>query len=220
MKEKKKLNYTEKENELLKAIKKYGSINKAANELNRSYSHSQKKIRKLEKEFGKLIETKRGGRGGGGSELTERAKNLIKRYEKLETERKRVKQISITTWKGKVKEAKESVCIVDTSIGEIKAIKSEELQENDETDVLIREDGVIVRKTKEIDPNKTSARNRFRGTIEKIKPISDLVKLKIKIKDKKISITITEESRKKMDLRKNDEVLISFKAAATKAIKH
>ncbi len=66
---------------LLEKVDKLGSLNKAAGELNMSYSKAWSIINKAEKMFGEtLLETHTGGTDGGGSYLTPKAKELIKAY--------------------------------------------------------------------------------------------------------------------------------------------
>lgn len=217
---KKDIIYRKKDHELLKAIQEYNSINKAAENLNRSYSSSQKRIVKLEKELGDLIETKRGGIKGGGSKLTENAKKLINRFERLKTEYDYVKEINITTVKGKVKETKTTLCVIDTPIGEIIAALTDKLEKGDLAKILIREDSVIIKKPEKKSKKViTSARNQFEGKIEKIISFEDIIKLNIQINNTIITTTVTKESQQKMNLKENDKVKISFKAMATKTIK-
>jgi len=67
--------------ELLQAIKEEGSLNKAAEKLGMSYRHAWGIIKKLEEKLDqKLVETEKGGAGGGGSNLTDRGMRLVKRY--------------------------------------------------------------------------------------------------------------------------------------------
>ena len=61
---------------LLKTIDKLGSLNKAAKELNMSYSKAWSIINRAERVLGySLLETVTGGADGGGSYLTPKAKN-------------------------------------------------------------------------------------------------------------------------------------------------
>jgi len=72
--------------ELLKAIDKTGSINKAASEMGISFRHGWSYITAIERRLGvKLIERTKGGRGGGGSRLTPEAKDLVKKLVKLKS---------------------------------------------------------------------------------------------------------------------------------------
>lgn len=70
---------------ILKAIGETGSINKAAKKMGMSYRHAWTYIRSAEKRLGKplLIKTK-GGKEGGGAILTDYAKDLLEKFEKLE----------------------------------------------------------------------------------------------------------------------------------------
>lgn len=69
---------------LLTLIEKHGSILKASKELSISYRKALSYIRRIESRLGlKIVETSRGGPGGGGSaKLTDTAKFLVLKYEK------------------------------------------------------------------------------------------------------------------------------------------
>lgn len=67
---------------LLKKVESLESLNKAAKELNISYSKAWLTINRAEKLLGyPLLQTEKGGVDGGGSYLTDEARNLIKIYE-------------------------------------------------------------------------------------------------------------------------------------------
>lgn len=66
---------------LLEKVDECGSLNKAAQELNMSYSKAWSIIHRAEMKLKiKLLETQIGGEEGGGSYLTYEAKSLIKAY--------------------------------------------------------------------------------------------------------------------------------------------
>lgn len=70
---------------LLEAIDRYGSINRAAKEINISYRKAWGYIKAMEERLGiKLVERQTGGRHGGGATLTQDARNFLKKYEALE----------------------------------------------------------------------------------------------------------------------------------------
>ncbi len=72
---------------ILKAVEETGSINKAAKRINMSYRHAWSCIRAIEERIGRPVVTKtKGGRDGGGALLTEDAKSLIRKFEKIERE--------------------------------------------------------------------------------------------------------------------------------------
>ena len=69
---------------LLQAIEKTGSINEAARSMGISFRRAWSYIRTMERRLGfLLVDKSRGGKGGGGSSLTEEAKRFLARYEKL-----------------------------------------------------------------------------------------------------------------------------------------
>lgn len=70
---------------LLKAINRYGSIAEASGKLGISYKHAWNRLVEIERAIGEpVLRTKRGGRGGGGAELTEAALRLLRSYERTE----------------------------------------------------------------------------------------------------------------------------------------
>jgi len=73
--------------ELLKRVEKTTSLNKAAHEMGMSYSKAWKLIQTIEKRLGfSLLDKKIGGLSGGGSQVTPKGKELMKRYEQFEKE--------------------------------------------------------------------------------------------------------------------------------------
>ncbi len=72
---------------LLGAIKETGSINKAASKVGMSYRHAWSQICSAERNLGKsLFIRNKGGKGGGGTTLTEQANELLKKFDKLQKE--------------------------------------------------------------------------------------------------------------------------------------
>ena len=73
--------------ELLKRVQKTNSLHEAAYQMHMSYSKAWKLIQTMEKRLGfSLLDKKIGGVSGGGSQLTPKAKDLIERYERFETD--------------------------------------------------------------------------------------------------------------------------------------
>jgi len=72
---------------LLKLIEKTGSINRAAGEMEMSYRKAWKILKMVEEKLGfELIERKIGGMDGGGSQITEKGKEIMKNYGKFREE--------------------------------------------------------------------------------------------------------------------------------------
>ncbi len=70
---------------ILDAIERYGSIHAAAPELRMSYRAVWGKVKATEERLGKpLVTRKTGGAGGGGSELTPFARELVERFRELQ----------------------------------------------------------------------------------------------------------------------------------------
>jgi len=67
--------------ELLKRVEATGSLHKAAAQMGMAYSKAWKLLRMIEQRLGfMLLEREVGGRSGGGSRITPRAKELMSSY--------------------------------------------------------------------------------------------------------------------------------------------
>ncbi len=67
---------------ILKAIQQHGSLLKAAEATQISYRRARGMIQEMETCLGRpLVITSRGGKSGGGAQITEIAKDLIRRFE-------------------------------------------------------------------------------------------------------------------------------------------
>ncbi len=69
---------------LLLAVDQLGSIQRAADKFGMSYRHAWGVIRKIEQRAGfKIVETKLGGKDGGGAQLTPKGKTFVKTADDL-----------------------------------------------------------------------------------------------------------------------------------------
>jgi molybdate transport system regulatory protein len=69
---------------LLMAVDRLGSIQRAADEFKMSYRHAWGVVRKIEQRAGlKIVETKLGGKDGGGAQLTPKGKAFIEKADSL-----------------------------------------------------------------------------------------------------------------------------------------
>ena len=76
---------------LLEAIDKYGSINRAAKEINISYRKAWSYLNAMEERLGmRLVDRQTGGKDGGGARLTENARTILKKYKDLEKDLQRI----------------------------------------------------------------------------------------------------------------------------------
>jgi len=72
---------------LLRNVEMTGSLSQAAQALGMSYRHAWSQVRSAEERLGEpLLVRQRGGKARGGSVLTEKAKELLVRFEKLDRE--------------------------------------------------------------------------------------------------------------------------------------
>lgn len=79
--------------DLLNSLSEAGSITTAAEKLGISYHHAWTLIDKMNKlAKNPLIKTTQGGKSGGGSELTDKAKYLIEQFEKVQKDFKEAVQ--------------------------------------------------------------------------------------------------------------------------------
>lgn len=70
---------------LLEAIDQTGSISRAAEKMKVTYHRAWEKLHEMEEGLGyKLINAQVGGAGGGGAELTEQGRDLMKRFRAFE----------------------------------------------------------------------------------------------------------------------------------------
>ena len=69
---------------LLLAVDRFGSIQRAADEFGMSYRHAWGAIKKIEQRAGfKIVDTKLGGKEGGGARLTPNGKAFVGRVDSL-----------------------------------------------------------------------------------------------------------------------------------------
>ncbi len=72
---------------LLLAVDQFGSIQRAADEFGMSYRHAWGAIRRIEKRAGfKIVDTKLGGKEGGGAQLTPKGKAFVEKVNSILTD--------------------------------------------------------------------------------------------------------------------------------------
>jgi len=70
--------------ELLRGVDRLGSISAAARRMHMSYRQAWGAIQKIEQRLGeKMVETRVGGRTGGGAVLTDTAREFLGKYERF-----------------------------------------------------------------------------------------------------------------------------------------
>lgn len=203
---------------LLRAIDEHGSINAAATALERSYSRAQQRIVELEEAFGSLVTRKRGGSGGGGSRLTDGARDLLSQYDRLRAEFSGVAETAETVLDGTVVDREGELATVETTAGTLRALIPD-ADVTGEIRLTIRADAVTLQSPSESDESeRTSARNRLEGTVRAVDAGEAVALVAIDVGSVTLSALVTGTSVDTLDLRPGTPVVASFKATATRGV--
>lgn len=208
---------TERDVRLLRCIDDCGSINGAADELGRSYARAQQRIVELEGAFGELVVRTRGGAGGGGSQLTDRARELLSQYDRLCAEFDSVVETTETVLTGRVLDREGDLATVETPAGRLRAISP---TDDDEVRLTIRADAVTLQ-APDVSPaaGSTSARNRLEGTVVDVEPSAAVAVVAVDVgAPTSLSAIVTTDSVEKLGLTAGTRVVASFKATATHGV--
>jgi molybdate transport system regulatory protein len=204
---------------LLRAIDAKGSLNAAAGSLERSYSRAHERIGLLEAEFGSLVERTRGGSGGGGSALTERAWDLLARFDRLQVAVSDTIEAKEVVLAGEVTGRDGELATCETAVGTIRALAPAEA---DRVQIAIRADAITLHAPAEAPPaTGTSARNRFDGVVEAIELEASVARVLLApaaADGPSIAALVTVESLDRLALSVGDPIVATWKATATRAI--
>jgi molybdate transport system regulatory protein len=207
----------ERDVDLLRAIDDHGSINAAATALGRSYSRAQQRIVELEDAFGDLVTRTRGGAGGGGSCLTDRARELLSRYDRLRAEFGGVTETAETVLEGRVVDRDGELATVETPAGTVRALVSGDAEA---VRLTLRADAVTLQSPSQSpDPDRTSARNRLRGTVLAVDGGESVALVTVDVGGAlSLSALVTTDSVETLRLHRGTPVVVSFKATATRGV--
>lgn len=201
--------------EMLRAIDRCGSMSGAADDLGRSYPHLQRRVDELEAALGTLTRRLRGGEGGGGTELTADARDLVRRFERLRVELAGVTTVVESILPGAVVERTGELATVRTPAGEITARVPGSA---DAVEVAVRADAVVLMRQGSPSAAETSLRNRLAGTVDRIDVEDAVATVAVGVADGVvIRSVITGESLDRLDLAVGDEVVAAFKTTAARA---
>lgn len=204
--------------EMLDAIERCGSMHSAAAELGRSYARVQNRLVELEETLGTLTERRRGGVGGGGTELTPTADELRRRFDRHDAELDGVSHATESVFEGQVRDRNGELATVETDAGAILALVPMDART---VQVAVRSDAVVL-----TDPDDTphadgtSLRNQFTGTVEAVDAGDAVVKVTVRLgADRYIEALVTETSRSRLELEPDRAITASFKATAARGIR-
>lgn len=208
--------FTPRDATLLRSVDEVGSLHGAADVLERSYSRSHQRVTTLEEAFGTLVERQRGGSGGGGSTLTDRADELLAKFDRLRDGFSSVAETAEAVLDGTVVERSGELGIIETDAGRVRAITPPAAEA---VQISLRADAVTLH-----DPadkpaeSSTSARNRFDGTVTDVEQGESVSQVTVDVDaPEPLFALVTEESRRKLALEAGEPVVASFKATATRA---
>lgn len=202
--------------ELLDAIERTGSIHAAAKELGRSYARTQRRIVELESEAGALTVRRRGGRNGGGTQVTHAGRELRRRFFRFVAQLEGIARSPASVFRGRVLSRAGDMAAVTTSFGTIHARVSGQAEC---VEVSVRPEAVILARPDGRGPEGTSLRNRVAGRVEWIDrgDATGIVSVALAADDR-LQAVITSESLDTLRLEPGEPVVATFKATATRAI--
>lgn len=204
---------------LLRAIDDRGSVNAAASALGRSRARATGRLDDLEAAFGSLVERTRGGAGGGGTALTDGARDLLARFDRLCTALSGVAAAEEAVLEGQVVDRDGELATVTTAVGDLRALAPAGAGR---VQVSLRADAVTLHAPDEAPPaGGTSARNRLTGTVTDLERGESVAHVQVAVSGVDGSATlvalVTLESVERMGLASGAEVVATFKATATRA---
>jgi molybdate transport system regulatory protein len=198
--------------EMLEAIDRHGSMSAAAAALGRSYPHLQRRVVELEDAAGPLTDRNRGGAGGGGTDLTDGARDLLRQFERLRVELAGVTTVSDSVIPGTVIERDGELATVRTEAGNLSARVPDPAES---VDVVVRADAVVL-----MNPAAdatTSLRNRLTGTVSHIERRQRVASVTVDVDGVALRAVVTAESLDRLGLTAGDRVVAAFKSTAAKA---
>ncbi|WP_049925881.1 TOBE domain-containing protein [Halopiger goleimassiliensis] len=204
--------------EMLDAIDRHGSMHKAAEALGRSYARLQNRVVEIEDAVGPITERQRGGSGGGGTELTETARELRRQFDRHDAALGGVAGITESVFPGTVRDRTGELATVETEIGSILALVPDDATE---VQISVRSDAVVLTDPEETPrADGTSLRNQFTGTVEGIESGDAITRVTIRFAPEgMIQALVTNASVDRLALESGQSITASFKATAARGVR-
>lgn len=209
--------FGERDASLLRAVEVAGSLSAAADDLGRSYSRAHQRIQELESAFGPLVESTRGGDGGGGTTLTDGGRTLLTRYKRFRTALNGLATAPETAFDGTVTDREGQLATVSTAAGPLRAVVPTDATA---VSVAVRADAVTLYQPDDRpDPEGTSARNRLTGEVTSCTSQRGTVDVRVDVGGPRpLAAIVTRDSADRLSLQKGRAVVASFKATATRGV--
>jgi len=201
---------------LLEAIDAHDSLNAAADALGRSYSRAHERLTVLESAAGPLVARQRGGQGGGGSDLTPAARDLLARFARLQAALEETARTDDVVLQGTVVDRDGELVTVETPAGPVRALQFED---GDRVQVSFRADAVTLHALEAAPPaDGSSARNRFRGTVAAVEEAAAVATVTVAVSPTvRFPVRVTRRSLDRLELAPGVDVVATVKATATRA---
>lgn len=207
---------TDRDIDMLRAIDRYGSMHRAAAELGRSYPHLQRRVVELEEAIGQLTRRVRGGKGGGGTELTSDATDLIRQFERMRVELSGVTNVPEAVISGTVTDQNGELATVRTAAGDISARVPKTAAD---VEIAVRADAVVLMNPQTPSHGDTSLRNQIPGVVSELVLDDTTATVTVEIADGvTIKSIVTEESISRLNISEGSEVIAAFKSTAARAV--
>jgi molybdate transport system regulatory protein len=205
---------------LLRAVDEEGSLNAAADVLDRSYSRAHKRLGALESELGSLLERRRGGTDGGGSRLTGAGRDVLRRFERLQVALRETASTEALVLRGEVASRTGELATVETPAGSVRAVPSGSDREASTVTVTVRADAVTLHDPETAPPaDGTSARNRFDGQVTAVERRDATAHVEVDVGGTlRLPVLLTETSLERLDVEPGRRVVATFKATACRAV--
>lgn len=205
---------------LLRAVDEHGSLHAASDALGRSYARAHGRVDELEGAFGSLVERQRGGAGGGGSRLTDDARQLLARFDRLQAAFAGTAAAAETVLDGRVTARDGELVTVETDAGVVRALAAD--VDAERVQVAVRADSVTLQAPSEAPADDaTSARNRLAGTVERIDRRETVATVAVDVRaDRPLLALVTVDSVDRLGLDAGAEVVATWKATAMRAVGH
>lgn len=202
---------------LLKYIDECGSITQASKKAHIPYRSALKYIENLENDLNNtIVSTKRGGKGGGGgSELTDEGRHVLKEYRKVDSILKM--HADVNEIEGEISDIDMENKIANIYLSGNKVILPVRGNFNvrDKVLALISPDDIFIM----LEPQESSVRNIFPGKITSMELKDNLIRLNVNLGETSLFVDITEYAREQLNLTLGKNVFVGFKAAAIAMVK-
>ena len=202
---------------LIEGILDTGSITKAAKQVDISYRTALNYIDKIEDSLDiKLVNTIKGGKGGGGgASLTPEGYSILKECKKFNAMlslHKRVNEIeSVVT---SIDEDKQ-VMTIDIADNNVNIPLNYNYEVGQPVLALINYDNIFIM----LEPIKSSIGNILKGTIIELKLLGEIVRVKTKVDNIEVSCLVALASFKDLDLKIGKEIYLGFNAISVATLK-